>query len=268
MKMKKVMTAALTLGLTISMGNTVFASEQDPTPLNNTADIKVSYNEGNSTTENVYSVDVEWGSLEYTYDSGESQIWNPETLKYEIRKGAPKWTCSEGADKITVKNHSNVAVMVFFDYGKTNADVTGSFSKKNVTLDAPVEGNTNAPSETVTLTLTGTLSGNPDEKMPVGTATVSIKGVVPVAVGTDPFNPGSQIDIYPTERPGVYTAIYTPPKSEFRIGFTIDGINYNMKYSNLTTNGTFSTISCTAGTTYQFTFDINNLTFQKKPLTS
>lgn len=36
-----------------------------------------------------YKVDVEWGSMEFTYDSGDTKSWSVDTLKYDITTGTP-----------------------------------------------------------------------------------------------------------------------------------------------------------------------------------
>ena len=75
--MKKIITATLALTLSMSMGNLVYAVEDK------SADIKATYQAGKENTDTVYSVDVKWGSLEYTYSSGVTKSWDPTTLKYK-----------------------------------------------------------------------------------------------------------------------------------------------------------------------------------------
>lgn len=269
MKMNKVMTVALTLALSLSMENAVFAEQQNPTPSNNTADIKVSYSASVLPPDSTYYVEVEWGSLEYTYDNGEIRKWNPDTLEYATETGTPKWTCIKDADKITVKNHSNVPVTASFAYVQTDTGITGSFSKDSITLDAP--NSTYTPSGTVTLSLDGAFSRSDGAKKPVGTATVNIKGVdaKPAAVGEDRFSNVDSINIYPTDNADIYTATFTPSYSRCGIVFTIGGTEYSMfGWRELVTNGNLGSEPCTEGTTYQFTFDIKKLTYQMTPLTS
>ena len=57
---KKIIAATLALTLSMSMGNFVYAAEDS------SADIKATYQAGKENTDTVYSVDVKWGSLEYT----------------------------------------------------------------------------------------------------------------------------------------------------------------------------------------------------------
>ena len=100
---KKIIAATLALTLSMSMGNFVYAAEDE------SADIKATYQAGKENTDTVYSVDVKWGSLEYTYSSGVTKSWDPTTLKYKETSGTSSWTCQEGADQITVTNNSSSA---------------------------------------------------------------------------------------------------------------------------------------------------------------
>ena len=63
----------------------------------------------------VYSVDVTWGSMDFTYTSAFKGNWNPTTHQYDGATDA-KWTCKENANVITVTNHSNAGVSLSFKY--------------------------------------------------------------------------------------------------------------------------------------------------------
>lgn len=173
MKMKKIIAAALVFAL--STGSTVFASEAGPTPENNTADIKATYNAETPEPKTVYSVDVAWGSLEYTYSSGTKRSWNPETLKFEDTTGTSEWSCAENADKINITNNSNTAITATLAYEPTNSSISGSFDKTKINLKT-AEGTTvgNGPSGTATLSLSGTLSDTATTKTAIGKVTVTI----------------------------------------------------------------------------------------------
>ncbi|MBQ7290801.1 MAG: hypothetical protein IJW76_03635 [Clostridia bacterium] len=62
-----------------------------------------------------YSVEITWGSMEFDYKVPDKE-WNPETHREEEVAGSGGWTCKEGANKITVKNHSNENVKVAFAF--------------------------------------------------------------------------------------------------------------------------------------------------------
>ncbi|MDD4422581.1 MAG: leucine-rich repeat protein, partial [Eubacteriales bacterium] len=71
----------------------------------------------------VVSVDVTWGSMEFTYSDG---TWNPETHEYE----GTGWTVDENANKISVTSTSNVPVTVSYTFEQETGyeEVNGSFT--------------------------------------------------------------------------------------------------------------------------------------------
>lgn len=170
--MKKLAAAALTLTMAFSMSTPAYAAGNIAVD-QASADIKASYQEGNTLTENVYSVDVNWGSLEYTYHPSKTKTWNTETLKYDT-KGDPYWGCDNDQNKITVTNHSNAAISAKLEYTQTNADVTGSFDQSKINLKS-ADGTTvdEAPTGTATLTLGGKMAENAE----------SVLGNVKVTIG-------------------------------------------------------------------------------------
>lgn len=120
----------------------------------------------------VISVDVTWGSMQFTYNVGD---WDPDTHQYE-----GGWTCDEDENKITVTNNSNIAIDVTCEYTKAqdydwingSFTVDGQSANFTFTLDELEEGGT-SDSRDVYLTLE---SEKPDEEIQgqVGTVTVSI----------------------------------------------------------------------------------------------
>lgn len=171
--MKKMIAATLALTLSMSMGNLVYAVEDK------SADIKATYQAGKESTDTVYSVDVNWGSLEYTYSSGVTKSWDPTTLKYKETSGTSSWTCQEGADQITVTNNSNADITASLAYGKTDSNITGTFTNSKIGLKSAEGTNVGeSPSETTTLSLKGALSDTTAEKKEIGNVTVTISDYV------------------------------------------------------------------------------------------
>lgn len=131
-------------------------------------------------TTTVYSVDITWGSLEYTYAEGSKGTWNPKTQKYE---GATEggWSCSDGADTITITNHSNVAITASlgFTANAGYSGITGTFYDNNAVVTSlslkSAEGVTadNAPTASAKLKISGELSKG-DGKQNVGNVTIGI----------------------------------------------------------------------------------------------
>ena len=113
--MKKLIAAALALTMTLGMSTTALAAgnvdgagvgSQDP------IDVTAKYNDG-VTEPAVYSVDLAWEDMTFTYNESGTRTWNPDTHTYTD-------STTSGWDKITAAvtatNHSNAQVTVKFDY--------------------------------------------------------------------------------------------------------------------------------------------------------
>ena len=127
-----------------------------------------------STKDTVYSVDVAWGAMEFTYTKTGENVWNPDTHQY-TESDAGTW--SANGNTITVTNHSNVAL---------NANLSESLEKglsghfDNVQLSLPsAEGTTpaKAPQQVATFTMD---SGKTDatDFAKIGTVTVTFTPAV------------------------------------------------------------------------------------------
>ena len=136
------------------------------------ADVKGTYQPGGSGAV-VYSVDIAWTDMNFTYTGAGEGTWNPETHQYSgSSEGA--WTASN--DSITVTNHSNAPVTATAsyaadpDYGST----TMTFDNNGATV-ATAEGTevASAPSATITVTPGGTLAESANGGK-IGTITVNI----------------------------------------------------------------------------------------------
>lgn len=171
--MKKIIAATLALTLSMSMGNFVYAVDDS------SANIIATYQAGKENTDTVYSVDVKWGSLEYTYSSGVTRSWDPTTLKYKETSGTSSWTCQKGADQITVTNNSNADITASLAYAGTESNITGTFTNSKIGLKSAEGTNVGeSPSETTTLSLKGALSDTTAEKKEIGNVTVTISDYI------------------------------------------------------------------------------------------
>ena len=115
--------AATVVTMVMSCGVSVHAqsSQEDK-------EIIAGYTYDSLTNQDTFSVDINWGSMNYTYNSNAIKTWNPETLQYEIIEDTPgTWICDEGANNITVTNHSSVGVSAAFGYTSLLEDITGNF---------------------------------------------------------------------------------------------------------------------------------------------
>lgn len=164
----------LALALTLSMSTTAFAGTIGSDSGTQTIDVKAQYS-NKVETPIVYDVDIEWGSMNFTYTVSGKKTWNSNTHQYTS-------TTSDGwianGNVITVTNHSNTGIKTNFTYtkGDNYESVSGSFSKSSFTLPTAENKTTDNPqlTETTALTLGGTLEETVTNLTKVGTITVKI----------------------------------------------------------------------------------------------
>ena len=136
------------------------------------AEVKGTYHPGGSGAV-VYSVDIAWTDMNFTYTGAGEGTWNPETHQYEGGTEA-SWTDSNAS--VTVINHSNAAVTVTASFEALPGYETTSmtFGNNGATV-ATAEGTefAKAPSATITITPTGSLAQTANGGK-IGTITVSI----------------------------------------------------------------------------------------------
>ena len=168
--MKKFITLAMTFIMIIVMATSSFAATVGAGG-NATENVDVIINKDEVQT--VYSVDIAWGSLDFTYSLGEGE-WNP--ADHTVTGGTPGWNNPEA--KITVTNHSNAAVnieAVFADDQTTASQngVTATLTDNTFTLAAgKLNDYAGAANAQTTVTVTGTPST--EDTFTVGTITVTV----------------------------------------------------------------------------------------------
>lgn len=171
---KKVFVAALAL-LIVVMPLNVFADDNTTISTgDHSIDVQAKYVDSTSTTD-VYSVDVVWGAMQFTYNNSGTKEWDPSSHQYTDSVSG-SWTAQGNEVKVT--NHSNKDVTVEFSFATVSGfeDISGAFTVASEKLDAGEVGNVaGAKSVTTALTLSGTLADNTSEFTKVGTITVSIK---------------------------------------------------------------------------------------------
>ena len=173
------LTADITNGTITIPGSTT----PDPQPAGDyNKDVNATYQEGDP-ADTVYSVDITWGSMEFTYTGAGEGTWNPET--HTFSGGAPAgWSCETDADKITITNHSNAAINATLAYAaKTGyTTISGSFTETSGTANdnvislASAVGTTvsNAPSSFARLTLSGALTQGVSNQV-IGSVTITLE---------------------------------------------------------------------------------------------
>ena len=174
--MKQIFTLALTFLLIFSLVTvTAFATNDKIEATGGTATkaVTASYHSG-AGGGTVYSVDITWGSMEFTYSEGPSPTWDPETHT-SGQGGTGGW--SNSGNTVTVTNHSNTAVTARLIYTSETGyeGISGSFDKSTMNLET-AEGKTfeNASKDTAALTLSGTLDNSVITSTTIGTITVTI----------------------------------------------------------------------------------------------
>lgn len=208
MKTRKLFVVALALVLTLCMTATAFAGTSNVTDLSDSSqnpvsiDVKGTYSDKH-TSGTVYSIDISWGSMEFTYSISGYVTWNPTTHKYDDHE-TTGWVLTEKGtegtnDAITVKNHSNAPINAELSFNSTVSSVTGGTftstsvtggvfenntfklnSAEGTTRDDDNAANDTTPAGTSTFLPVGTLdnsySNNPTS---IGTITVALsKGTV------------------------------------------------------------------------------------------
>lgn len=136
------------------------------------AEVKGTYQPGGSGAV-VYSVDIAWTDMNFTYTGAGEGTWNPETHQYEGGTEA-SWTDSNAS--VTVINHSNAAVKATakFEADSGYESTTMTFGNNEATVATAVGTEVaSAPSATITVTPGGTLAESANGGK-IGTITVSI----------------------------------------------------------------------------------------------
>lgn len=172
--MKKMLSTILAITLTASMSVTAFADNVTISPLEDKEiDVQAKYVDG-AATPDVYSVDMEWGAMQFTYTESGTNVWNAATHQYTLESDT-SWSASGNNVKVT--NHSNDKVDVEFAYTSLDefSDVTGEFDVESDTLDAgAVDGYDKADYVETLLTLGGKIDSSETEFIKVGAITVKL----------------------------------------------------------------------------------------------
>ncbi len=144
MKTKKILATVLAVVLAMGLSTAAFAEKGSApkltVPNEQVIGVEGSY-VGEGKAETVYSVDVAWGSMTFTYHTTGDKTWNPDTHEYNFTEG-DGWKFDENSNKVTVTNHSNAPVIVNFDFVKNTdykGEYVGEMSVKEHKLAAGVE---------------------------------------------------------------------------------------------------------------------------------
>lgn len=172
--MKKSAIALMGLACTLAVSSFAFAASPITGTDGNDAHNVMGQYHANAAAATVYSVDVAWDSMAFTYTVDSEGTWKPDTHTFA---DASEGSWSEDNNTVKVTNHSNAAVNVTVAYAaeESYSGITGSFSNGSFRL-ATAENTEvdSAPTQTATLTLTGALDKSVTDSTKLGTATVTI----------------------------------------------------------------------------------------------
>lgn len=134
--------------------------------------------------ETVYYVDVSWGDMEFVYNAGTLvREWDPETHSYTERVVTEDtaWTCSTGANKVTVTNRSNTAISATItaqineEYEGVIATVDGgSLILADASAGASLTQAGSVSSDSATIYLSGELKNSNANKTDIGQVKITI----------------------------------------------------------------------------------------------
>lgn len=176
--MKKLSIISLSILLALSLSVTAWAAGQAKgKDLNSTTAIPVTGTYQKSSIDGtVYSVDITWGNMDFTYQTT-GKHWDPATHEYVTTSEG--WRCTEGANQVTITNHSNAEVKCTLEYQSNDnyTDITGTFdpSSAEVLLSSAENKAIGAIAltQSFTLQLNGSLQENTNAQT-IGTITVTI----------------------------------------------------------------------------------------------
>lgn len=128
-----------------------------------------------SDEKKVYSVDVTWGAMDFTYTRTITPVWNEQTHDYDEQTNA-SW--SAVGNYIQFTNHSNTEVTASMSYQKASgySGVNGTFSKGRLVLPSALGKSMNATELTgrCDFTLSGQLDGDSSTSREIGKIKVVI----------------------------------------------------------------------------------------------
>ena len=178
---KKVLTLCVATILGLSSGTVAMAATINSAGGTDSQSVYGTY-QPEDKVATVYSVDVSWGSMQFTYTDGAvSKIWNPSTHQYTESVGEGSWSNPDGANKVTVTNRSNKALTATVEAATSGSytGITAKVDKASLSLADASDGATtikpgHPSTESATISLSGALTDKNANKATIGSVTVKI----------------------------------------------------------------------------------------------
>lgn len=148
---KKLVTMMLCGALMLSAGTTAFAADLTISGSGQTGTTDVTGTYQQTEPAKVYSVNLTWGSMAFTYQDTE-KVWNPANQEYQDKEGSEAyWTCENEANIVTVENRSNAAVNAVLSFSAEESGITGKFYGDSVTASNDLGNATELSDNTLSL---------------------------------------------------------------------------------------------------------------------
>lgn len=167
--MEKVISLLLALVMLFSM--TAFATESGAG--DHSTDVIGTYVEGDDISPIIYSVDITWDELSFTYYEESAATWDPVTHEYKTDARAAGWDENDIAE-VEIVNHSNTCIIASFSYqanpGYSSASM--NFDFRDLYLISAEDGTKKTASNKVTPS--GTLPEGTENAV-IGAITVKIE---------------------------------------------------------------------------------------------
>lgn len=172
--MKKVISLLLALAIVMSLSVTAFAAEGDATDVGAgeySTNVTGSYVAGTEASGTVFSVDISWTAMSFTYHAEKAPVWDAENHEYS--ESTPAYW--EGEGKITVTNHSNTKITAKPEYtpGENYGNADMVFSSDLLRVASAENGSAQIGTITVTPDPNGYLP-KMDAAATIGSITVTI----------------------------------------------------------------------------------------------
>lgn len=172
--MKKTVSMLLVLAMVMALSISAFAATLSNVGTD-TAQVTGTY-KGKEAAGTIYSVDIEWKDMTFTYNAPYDGVWNPSSHEYDNVTEA-SW---EGKGTITITNHSNGQITATPSYtaaeGFSKAGMKFSSDSMVVATADNKEGENGAGKP-----VTGTITVTPTGELPEGT-TNAIIGTITITI--------------------------------------------------------------------------------------
>lgn len=82
----------------------------------------------------IYSVDVTWGKMDFTYTEQINYVWDDINHTYDLGESTYRWAAKD--NYVDVNNHSYDAISVELEYVSLEESVDGVFNISKTTIDS------------------------------------------------------------------------------------------------------------------------------------